>query len=76
MGFNFVSSKDSSETRIIHSRSDNMEIMVGNEADEIVLELFDSLLKKHQHDLEESMKSSKFAFDEIDLLCHKRLNLK
>ena len=38
---NFISSKDSNdETRIIHTKSDNMEIMISSETDEIIEELF------------------------------------
>ena len=38
---NFISSKDSKdETRIIHTKSDNMEIMISSETDEIIEELF------------------------------------
>ena len=31
-----------------YSWSDNIEIMIGNEADEIIQELFDSLLQRYQ----------------------------
>ena len=36
MEINFISSKDSNETRIMHTTSDNIEIMMGNETDEII----------------------------------------
>ena len=52
---NFFSSKDSEK---ICTKSDNMEILIGNETDEIIENLFDSLLKRHQKGLEESMKGS------------------
>ena len=32
----------------VHSKSDNIEIMLGNETDENTEELFDSLLQKYQ----------------------------
>ena len=32
---NFISSKDSEETRTMHTKSHNMEIMMGNETDEV-----------------------------------------
>ena len=35
MEINFISSKDSNETRTMHTKSDNIEIMVGIETDEI-----------------------------------------
>ena len=36
MAINFISSKDSDETRTMHTRSNNVEIMVGNETNEII----------------------------------------
>ena len=35
MQINFISSKDSEETRTMHTKSHNMEIMMGNETDEV-----------------------------------------
>ena len=37
---NFISSTDSDEERAIHSKSDNKEIMINDEADELITELF------------------------------------
>ena len=65
MVINFVSSKDSDEICIMRTKSNNIEIMMGNETDEII-ELFESLLQKYQEGLEESMKGSDFVFDSID----------
>ena len=48
MAINFISSKlDSDETRTMHTKSDNIEIMMGSETDEIIEELFKSLLKRY-----------------------------
>ena len=44
MPINSISSKDSEETCTMHTKSDNIEIMVGSETDEIIEELFKSLL--------------------------------
>ena len=66
-----MSSKDSNEMRTMHSNSDITEILKGNEADEIIKELFDSLLQKYNKGLEESMKGSEFVFDTVDLLYYK-----
>ena len=46
MAINFISSTDS--TRTMHSKSDNIEIMTGNEIDEITEELFETLLQRYQ----------------------------
>ena len=45
---------------MIHSKSDNVEIMINNEADEVINELFDSLKNRYQNNLE-SMKGSEFV---------------
>ena len=64
MEINVIFSKDSNETRTMHTKSDNIEIMVGNETDEII-------------NKEKSMKRSEFVFDSVDLLYYKlhRINL-
>ena len=36
MSINFISSKDSDETCNFHTKSNNLEIMMGNETDEII----------------------------------------
>ena len=48
MTINFISSKDSDDARTMHTKSNNVEIMVGSETDEIIEELFESLLKLYQ----------------------------
>ena len=71
MAINFISSKDSDKTHTKDRKSHNIEIMMGNEIDEIIEELFESLLQKYQERLEESMKGSEFVFDRVDLLYYK-----
>ena len=44
---------------------------MGNETDEIIEKLFNSILQKYQERLEESVKESDFAFDNVDLLLYK-----
>ena len=68
MSIDFMSPKDSEETHTMHTKSHNVEVMMGNEADDIFKELFKSLLQKYQKGLEESMKGSEFVFDIVDLL--------
>ena len=68
---NFISSEDSNETRTMHRKSDNTEIMIGNETDEIIKKLFESLLQRYQEVLDEKMKGIEFLFDSIDLLYYK-----
>ena len=65
---NFISSKDSDETRNMHTKSNNVEIMMGSETDEIIKELFKSFLQIYQELLEERMRKSEFIFDSVDAL--------
>ena len=68
MAFNFIPSKHSDETRTMHTKSNNVEIMMGSETNEIIEELFESFLQKYQEGLEESMRESEFAYDSVDAL--------
>ena len=68
MAINFIFSKDSDEARTMHAKSDNLEIVMGSETNEINEELFKSFLKRYQEGLEESMRGSEFIFDSIDAL--------
>ena len=68
MAINFVSSKDFEETRAINAKSDNIEIFMGNETNEIIEESLESVLQRYQEGLEESMKGTEFIFNGVDLL--------
>ena len=68
MPINFMLSKDSQVTRTMHTKSHNVEIMMGNETDDIIKDLFESLLQRHQEELEDKMRGSEFIFDSVDLL--------
>ena len=47
MAINFISSKeDSNEIRTMHTRSDNMEIMIGSETDERIEDFYCEDIKK------------------------------
>ena len=53
IAINFISSKDdNNEERLIHSKSDNIEIMINDKADEVMERLFKSLENKYQNNLE------------------------
>ena len=68
MAINFISSKDSDETRTMYTKSNNVEIMMGSETDEVIEELFESLLQLYQKNLEELMRGSEFVYDSVDAL--------
>ena len=57
----------------MHSKSDNIEFMIYDNADEVIQELFESLLNRYQIGVETSMKRSDFIFNCVYLLyckCH------
>ena len=54
----------------MHTRSDNKEIMNGSDTDEVIEELFESLLQRYEQNLEEKIKGSEFEFDGVNFLCY------
>ena len=68
MAINFISSKDSDETRTLHTKSNNVKIMICSETGEIIEDLFESFLQKYQEGLEESMRENEFVYDSVDVL--------
>ena len=50
----------------MHSKPDNTEIMIGADTNEIIKNLFNSLLQRYQKGLEESMRGSDFVFDYVE----------
>ena len=57
----------------MYLKSDNIQIMISDEADKVIKQLFDLLKNRYQNNFE-SMKGSHFAFDYVQLLyyeCHK-----
>ena len=73
-GINFIFFKDVDDELVMHSKSDNIEFMPYHNANEVVNELFRSLLSRYQIGFETSMRGSDFIFDSVQLLyykCHK-----
>ena len=68
MAINFISSKDSDETQTMHTKSNNVEIIIGSETNEFIEDLSESFLQKYQEGLEESMTGSEFVYDSVDVL--------
>ena len=66
---NFISLKDTEEERVIHENSD--KIKFHNKVNDVVNELFKSLLSKYRDGLEASMKESDYIFDSVQLWCYK-----
>ena len=71
IAINFISSKDNDDEHVLHSKSDNTQIMINDKVHEVIEELFQSLLPRYQIGLETSMKDSDFIFDCVHLLYHK-----
>ena len=71
---NFISPKDVDEERVMHSTSNNTKSMTYENSNDVVDELFESLLSKYQIGLETSIRESDFIFDSVQILhykCHK-----
>ena len=49
----------------MRTKSDNIEIMMSSETDEVIEKLFKSLLERYQEGLEESMRGCEFIFNSI-----------
>ena len=81
IAINFISSKDTSADRVMHSKSDDIETMVYDKADEVIKEGFESLFNKYNRysiGLQKSVRGSYFIFHCDNLLhckCH-IINLK
>ena len=64
MRVNFISSKDTGETRTIYVWSNNESIMRGSDTDDIIRELFRSFLHNYQEELKINS-GSEFSFESV-----------
>ena len=60
IAINCISSKDTDEERVMHSKGDNMEFMIYHNSHEVIAETFESFLKRYQLRLETAMRGSVF----------------
>ena len=58
----------SDESRIMYTRSDNVEIMFGDDNDDIIEQFFESLLQKYEENILNKMRGSDFEFDGVNFL--------
>ena len=65
MSINFISAKDSDETRSMLTKSEYIDIMMGSETDDFFEELCESLLEKYLKRLEELMSATNFYFGSV-----------
>ena len=77
MHVNFISSKNTGETRTIYVWGDNISIMWGSDTDDFIIELFRSFLHNYQEELKK-IKGSDFVFKSVGLMDYKlhRVRLK
>ena len=73
---NFISLKPGSdETRIMYTRSDNIEIIFDDDNDDIIEQLFESSLQKYEENLQNKMRGSEFEFDGVNFLYYDLIKL-
>ena len=70
MHVNFISSKDTGKTRTIYVWSDNVSIIRGGDTDNIIREIFSSVLRNCQEELK-TIKGSDFVFESVELMDYK-----
>ena len=68
MQISIISSLDTREICTMNSKSNNVEIMMGNETD-VIKKLFESFNERYHEGLEKKMeRGSHFVFKSVDLL--------
>ena len=67
MRVNFISSRDTGETRSFYVWSDDVKIMWGSDTDDIITELFESFKKIYKEELK-IIKRSEFNFESVQLI--------
>ena len=68
MYLNFISFKDTGETRTIYVWSNNEKILIRNKIDDIINYLFKSFLDNYQKEQQVMRKGSEFSFESVELL--------
>ena len=64
----FISFIHKNETQVMHTKSDNVEIMNGTDTSDAINKLINSFMERYQEGLETKMKGSSYIFERIDLL--------
>ena len=68
MQVNFIFDNNDDKGLILHTKSNNVEIMCGIDSKTIVTELYDTLKQCYQESLETKMDASNYIFDRLVLL--------
>ena len=64
----FISFINKNETQVVHTKSDNVEIMNVIDTSDAINKFISSFIKRYQEGLEAKMKGSSYIFERIDLL--------
>ena len=67
IAINLISSINNDEQRVKHSKSDNIEIMINDETNQVIKERFDSHIQRYRNN-QKPMKGSQFVIDYVHLL--------
>ena len=68
MGINFMSINDKERTRTFHVKSDNKEIILDNDTNDIINELIESFFHKYQKKENILRNGSNYIFESVDIL--------
>ena len=64
----FISFIDKSKTQVMHTKTDNVEIMNDTDTSDAINKRINVFMKRYQEGLETKMKGSSYIFERIDLL--------
>ena len=67
MGINFMSITDKEKTRTFHVKSDNEEIILGNDTNDIIKELIESVLSYCQREEQVLRNGSNYIIESVDV---------
>ena len=70
MNIKFVSSNDTGDIQTFYVWSENQEIRLGNEMDDIVKSLINSFLNNYQKEEQVLRDRSNFVFESVDLISY------
>ena len=68
MGINFMSITDKEKTCTFHVKSDNEEIILGNDTNDIIKKLIESFLSNYQKEEQILKNGSNYIFESVDVL--------
>ena len=68
---NLISSGNTDKEHVVHSKSDNIEFMIYDNAEEVIEKHFESLLDRYKIGFQRSLRHSDFIFDCLHLLYYK-----